>query len=183
MAEQFPNDFEAKPEENPYLASTISEEPIDRSGPSPFMAYFPIPHFAIYMVVAILLLFVPILGVLSIGMGILGMLRSWFWVYRIGHSRRQGIDYPVPASRMDLFSSSLAVGFGVVIVWPIAYVATCLPMFLTFSTVASGATSTTRDFLWLPAFLTIGLVPIVASTLLCTWILRATLPAYPKIDG
>jgi hypothetical protein len=183
MSEQHPNEFEDVSEENPYQASTTFEESRDPPGRSPFIEFYPIPHFAIYMVVAILLLIVPLLGVLTFGMGILGMLRSWFWVYRIGYARRQGIDYPVPPSRMDLFSGSLAIGFGVAIVWPIAYFATCVPMFMTFSLVASTSTSATESYLWIPAFVTICLVPIVASTVLCTWIIRATLPPYPKING
>ena len=168
---------------NPYQAAAE----LDEAGPeirSAFMEFFPIPHFAIFMLFSVVLLFTPIvqwIGVVGLGTGVLAMLRSWFWVNRIGDARRKGFAYPTPASQTYLFSGSLAISLGVAIVWPIAFVAACFPMVYAFSFAGNGPVAT-AGYYWILVTVTGILFPIVVSTLLCTWILRATLPPLPNVN-
>jgi hypothetical protein len=75
----------------------------------------------------------------------------------------------------------LAIGFGAAIVWPIAFVATYIPLVYAV-VVMTPFGNASPDFGIFGMSVSI-LLPVISSTFLCTWILRMTLPRSPKVNA
>jgi hypothetical protein len=185
MTDKLPVESGDSSSENPFQTSVEMSDESVIEGQSVFWEFFPVLQFSIWSIVSLVLLFFPVvlaLGALGLFTSVLAMFRSWFWIARIRDGRRKGFDYPTPTSKWDLFGKSLLIGFCVSIVWPIAFVATCIPLALTMDLLGNSRFAAGSQYASLPLTFVIFMLPIVISTLLCTWLLRATLPPLPKAN-